>query len=189
MNPTKLLTRASGLFTCLWLATCMTAAHAALVVTGPVNGTPGQSIVLHIGLDAPLVADIDEMELHVAFDPTVLRPVAASVGPLLAGSSFGANADTGLALISFGATLASLSAGELATWSFEIQPAIAPFTQTLVTASLDAFLIDSPPNASLASEAHTITVIPEPASYALFALGLGALVAGAGRRRSAARIG
>jgi len=189
MNTARWFARTSVVIGCLGVAAFLSSAQAALVVTGPATAAPGESITLTIALDAALAVDIDEMQLRLSFDPAVLHPGAAAAGALLAGSSFAANAGTGLALISFGATLATLGPGELATWSFEVAPGAIPSAQTLASATLDTFTIDSPPTANLFSNAHTITVVPEPASRALLAVGICVLGACARRRvRAALRV-
>ena len=81
---------ASAVLGCLWLAIGIPGAHAALFISGPVEALPGGLVTLSIGLDAPLVADIDELQLHLDFDPAVLHPQAAAGGSLLCAGSDGA---------------------------------------------------------------------------------------------------
>ena len=185
MHTWRLRTAAGALLGCLWLAAGMTASHAALIIDGPIEALPGGLVTLSIGLDAALAADIDELQLHLDFDPTVLHPQAASGGPLLASALFLANVDAGTATALFLATLTTSGPGELATWTFMVDPAVAPLTQMSVRAHLDTFVIDSVPTASLSSVAHVITAVPEPASSAMIMVGVCLLCALAGRRARA----
>ena len=172
MHKWRLRTAATAVLGCLWFAAGITASQAALVVDGPIEALPGELVTLSIGLDAALAADIDELQLLLEFDPAVLHPQAAASGSLLAGALVLADADTGTAIASFLATLTTLGPGELATWTFRIDPTVTPFTQMSVRARLDTFVIDSIPTASLSSVAHVITAIPEPASSAMMMLGV-----------------
>ncbi len=172
MHTWRLRTAAGALLGCLWLAAGITASHAALIIDGPFEAPPGGLVTLSIGLDAALSADIDELQLRIEFDPAILHPQAAAGGSLLAGGLFLADVDGGTATVSFLATLATLGPGELATWTFEVDPTTAPSTQTSVRAHLDTFVIDSVPTASLSSAVHSITAVPEPSSSALIAAGV-----------------
>src|SRR4249920_343290 len=90
--------------------------NAALFVDAPASGLPGGTFDLKIGLDAPLVAEIDDLMLAVAFDPAVLTGQNAVAGLLLAPStgSFLANAPGGTATHSFSPdTLTGLGTGLL----------------------------------------------------------------------------
>lgn len=152
-------------------------AHAALFLDGPATVTPGQTFPLAVGLDAALLAEIDDLMLAVQFDPAVLTGQNAVAGPLLGSGSFAVNAAAGTATHSFPATLVQLGPGALATWTFAVDPAAAPQTATVVQATLRTFVFDSNPTAVLSAAPLTITVVPEPSSAALLLAGL-ALVGG-----------
>lgn len=173
MRNSGVIARAGALFGVITAVACMSSAQAALVVSGDTSGSPGETITLHIGLDAPLVTDFDQFELTVAFDPAALDALSAVKGALPAGSSFAANPDGGLALISFGSTMSGYPAGELATWTFTVLPGAPRFEPTLVSAALVPSLIDGPAVAPLQSNDFAVTAIPEPSSAMLMAAGLG----------------
>lgn len=150
-------------------------AHAALFLDGPATVVPGQTFPLSLGLDAALVAEIDELTLLVQFDPGVLTGQNAVAGALLGSGSFAANAAAGTATHSFPATLSDLGPGVLATWTFAVDPAAIPQTATLVQATLQTFVTPDDPTALLSAGPLTITVIPEPSSVGLLLAGLALL--------------
>lgn len=160
---------------CLLLATASASVHAALVIDGTFAAPPGGMVTLTLGLDAALSADIDELRLRIEFDPAVLHPQSAASGSLLSGSLFLPDVDSGIATASFLATLATLGPGDLASWTFEVDPAAVPATRTSVRAFLDTFVIDDVPTAGLSSAEYSITAVPEPSSGMLITIGLCAL--------------
>ena len=164
------------------------AAHSALIISGPTSGIAGGTLSVDIGLDAALVANIDELTLDVQFDSGVLTGQNAVAGSLLTVGSFGANAAAGTATHSFLLTLSDLGPGVLATWTFAINPAAVTQT-TAVQATLQTFTIDSQLTANLVSAPFSITVNAVPVPPALPLLGSAFLMLGAAlsRRRELQR--
>lgn len=159
-------------------------ARAALIVSGPSSGVPGGTITLDIRLDGPFAASIDELELRVEFDGSVLEGVDTGrpPGSALESASVVANAGSGLAGASFVDQLAAIGPGALLTWTFHIAEGASVPSTTLVRARIDTFEIDAVPTGSLQSDFKSIAIVPEPATWLMVLAGLGAAVIGAGRR-------
>jgi hypothetical protein len=175
-----------GKYAIAWIAVAaMGEAAAALVVTGPSVGAPGQEITLSIELSEALGASADALNLKLDFDTAVLTGIDAAQGPLLASALFTPNPLSGEATASLSDTLADLGPGVLATWKFKIDPLAHVPSITIVTPHLQTFLIDDQLTADPQRQPFTIHIVPEPSVNVLLLAGLAALslVAGARRRR------
>src|SRR5690349_14006222 len=180
-----------GKYAIAWIAAAvMGEAAAALVVTGPSVGAPGQEITLSIELSEALGAPADALNLKLDFDNAVLTGIDAAQGPLIASALFTPNLATGEATASFADTLADLGPGVLATWKLKIDPLAQVPSITIVTPHLQTFLIDDQLTADPEGQPFTIHVVAEPSVNLLIVAGLAFLV-GCSRavRQTAATLG
>jgi hypothetical protein len=143
-------------------ASALGEAAAALVVSGPAAGVPGQELVVNIQLDTPLTGvDFDDLALILDFGAP-LTGVDATEGALLAGSLFGANAPGGVATASFLSTQSDLGPGVLTTWKFKVDPNAVFGSTTTITPHLITSIIDDEETANLTGAAFSVQVVPEP---------------------------
>jgi len=192
MKRTKSKNRLVALLALLAGLALPPAARADLFVDGPTFGAPGQTLLLDIGLDSPLVQTvIDHLAIFGTFTGGVLEGTDLVQGALLTppppGSFFASpGPDEGTVSHIFLDTQNGLGAGVLATWSVLIKPDAVPGSLAVVTANLLTFALEDVNDrltADLTSQPLTITVVPEPSIAWLLLAGL----AGLGALRSLRR--
>jgi hypothetical protein len=181
----------------LWLGVASTGALAAdptlTVVATPNPVTVGSPLSMDVLISG--IADLYAYQFSLSFDPTVLQAVAATEGGFLLGggsTAFGvASIDNVAGSISYaydsliGSVPGVSGSGVLASFSFT---PTAAGVSTLAFADvifLNSAYGDITVQASSGS-VQVVSSVPEPASYALFGLGLAGLAVAAQRRARAA---
>lgn len=180
LNPLRIASRVAG--ACALALALLSPAHSAPVLS---MSTQTTATGLDLTVNAQDVADLFAYQFTLNFDPSLMAALSAVEGSFLpsGGATFFSpgDIDNGAGSISF--VFATLlgpvdgvdGSGDLVTFSFDV------FEAGLANFSLsDVLLLDSTGAEMAVDIRDAVAQVPEPASFALVALGL---VAALGRRK------